>query len=135
MGNAALLSGRYGVALEYFELAVQDNPKLKTILDLNVAIAKKRQSAGALDANVARESVSNDDLETIEKIRSMQKKELMKVISDSGYFDASWYVKEYADVGANKKINPLDHFTRNGLREKRKPQNYSKMLNLKGRLL
>jgi GT2 family glycosyltransferase/glycosyltransferase involved in cell wall biosynthesis len=121
MGNAAFLSGRYGVALEYFELAVQDNPKLKTILDLNVAIAKKRQSAGALDANVARESVSNDDLETIEKIRSMQKKELMKVISDSGYFDASWYVKEYADVGANKKINPLDHFTRNGLREKRNP--------------
>ncbi len=121
LGNAAFVAGRYDVALEFFELAIQANPKNKSMLSINISIAKKRRSVKPGLPGVGSEPIYEEAIELIDKIKAMQKKDLMKIISESGYFDASWYVKEYADVGANKKINPLDHFTRNGLREKRSP--------------
>lgn len=121
LANAAFISGRYEDALGLYEAAVIQQPSLTHLISVNISIVKNRITSRLGENKTVAPRNGQDGLDLIEKIKLFDKKELIKIISNSGFFDTDWYLREYSDVAANKKINPIDHFSRNGLREKRNP--------------
>jgi GT2 family glycosyltransferase/glycosyltransferase involved in cell wall biosynthesis len=61
------------------------------------------------------------EISSLNDLSSLSFSEAMKIVEASGYFDKNWYLSEYSDVARNNKINPLNHFVRNGRRERRNP--------------
>jgi GT2 family glycosyltransferase/glycosyltransferase involved in cell wall biosynthesis len=121
LANTAFAAGKYEDALKLYEAVALEKPELSHLVSINISIVKNKiKNKNEIILNQIQIN-HNNEIHNLNKIKLLDKKELIDVIANSGFFNTDWYLREYQDVAANKKINPIDHFARKGLREKRNP--------------
>ncbi|MGM1054155.1 MAG: glycosyltransferase [Pseudomonadota bacterium] len=119
-GNRAFLNKKYAEAKKLYGKALNSVPELQRYVKFNLSLCDKRLGLGNVSLEGCHDYVKGEIpvVEINEEEIHPEKK--IEIIRYSEYFDSEWYRSKYKDI-RKKNADPLQHFLKNGGRERRSP--------------
>jgi glycosyltransferase involved in cell wall biosynthesis len=98
-GNEYFRNKEFDKAIDTYELALSQHPKLRDVISINLMLAKRRLNAVASVTRGRPKLLKPKSLATY----------YFEKIEESGLFDSAWYLSQYASIHKSI-INPLEHY-------------------------